>query len=157
MVARGDTASKRLLIIGGSIMSGISVGAFALTSQLAGSFALALVLMAATGVFNTLANTASQSTLQLMTTDHIRGRVMGFYGMTYNIRPLGAAQAGALAALITAPLAIAAGALAVVVFSMGAPLFSRKVRDLDNVLHQAEPVPVAASQNTGRSPTTAND
>lgn len=157
LAARYDTGSKRLLIIGGSVMSGISVGAFALTSQLVGSFALALTLMAATGVFNTLANTALQSSLQLMTPDHIRGRVMGFYGMTYNIRPLGAVQAGALAGLITAPLAIAAGALAVVVFTMCAPLFSRKVRDLDNVLNQAEPEPVAASQDTGRSPTMAND
>ncbi|MFQ6027374.1 MAG: MFS transporter, partial [Dehalococcoidia bacterium] len=157
LAARGDAGSKGLLIIGGSIMSGLSVAAFALTAQYVGSFALAMFLMAATSVFNTLSNTALQSTMQLITPDQIRGRVMGFYGMTYNIRPLGAVQAGAVAGVFGAPLAIAAGGFAVVLFTLGAPLLSRRVRRLDRALTEAEQEQLAANQEAGKSTTTADD
>ncbi len=123
--AKGGNASKTLLIIGGGIMSGVSVAAFGLTSVWVGSFALALVLMFVMGVFNTMQNTALQASMQILVPDHIRGRVMGLYGMTYNIRPLGGMQAGALAGLVTAPFAIAIGGLAVAVFAAGAALTNR--------------------------------
>ena len=63
---------------------------------------------------------------------------MGIYGMTYNIRPLGGMQAGALAGLITAPFAIAVGGLAVTIFAIGSALSSRKVRQMDRVMREAE-------------------
>ena len=56
--------SKTLLIIGGGILSGASVVAFALTSLWVGSFALAMVLMFVIGVFNTMQNTALQASMQ---------------------------------------------------------------------------------------------
>ena len=102
-----------LLIIGGAVMSGVSVAAFALTSLWVGSFTLALALMFVVGVFNAMRNTALQASVQILVPDHIRGRVMGLYGMTYNTRPLGGVQAGALAGRLTAPFAIAIGGLAV--------------------------------------------
>ena len=62
---------------------------------------------------------------------------MGFYGMTYNIRPLGGMQAGALASLITTPLAVAVGGLALGGFTIAA-LLSKKVRNLDGTMREAE-------------------
>ena len=100
------------------MMSGLSVAAFALTSWIVGSFGLALALMFVIGVFSSLSNTSLQSSMQMAVPDRLRGRVMGFYGMTYNIRPLGGMQAGALASLITTPLAVAVGGLAVAGLSM---------------------------------------
>ena len=119
-------------------MSGISVVTFALASVWIGSFFLALTLMFLVGVFNTMQNTALQASMQMLVPDHIRGRVMGIYGMTYNIRPLGGMQAGALAGLITAPFAIAVGGLAVTIFAIGSALSSRKVRQMDRVMREAE-------------------
>ena len=136
--AKGGSVSKTFLIIGGGILSGLSVAAFALTSVWVGSFVLALALMFVLGVFNTMQNTALQASIQILVPDHIRGRVMGLYGMTYNIRPLGGMQAGALAGLITAPFAVAIGGLAVVVFAVSAPLFSRDLRRLTGLVQEAE-------------------
>ena len=136
--AKGGNVSRSLLIIGGGMMSGISVVAFALTSVWIGSFFLALALMFLVGVFNTMQNTALQASMQMLVPDHIRGRVMGIYGMTYNIRPLGGMQAGALAGLITAPFAIAVGGLAVAIFAIGSALASRNVRQMDRVMREAE-------------------
>ena len=119
-------------------MSGVSVAAFALTSVWVGSFALALVLMFVMGVFNTMQNTVLQASMQILVPKHIRGRVMGLYGMTYNIRSLGGMQAGALAGLVTAPFAIAIGGLAVAVFAAGAALTNRDLRRLTGLVRESE-------------------
>jgi MFS family permease len=146
--SKSNSGSKGLLIIGGAIMSGLMVATFAITAGIFKSVPLAMVLMTILSVFNTLSNTASQSSLQLLVPDHIRGRVMGFYGMTYNIRPLGGMQASALASIsaIGAPIAIAIGGLAVATFPIIAMLANRKVRKLGSELRQAEAEVIAASR-----------
>ncbi|MCH7484204.1 MAG: MFS transporter, partial [Chloroflexi bacterium] len=83
----GANTRKGILIIGGGLLGGLMVVAFGLTSLWFESYPLALGLLFFVGVFSTMQNTALQSALQVMVPDHIRGRVMGFYGMTYNIRP----------------------------------------------------------------------
>ena len=153
--ARGGSVSKTLLIIGGGIMSGVSVAAFAVTSLWVGSFPLALALMFVTGVFNTMQNTALQASMQILVPDEIRGRVMGLYGMTYNIRPLGGMQAGALAGLITAPFAIAIGGLAVAVFAVGAALTNRNLRRLTGLVRESEARFDGGAEGGARTHTTA--
>jgi len=137
LATRSDRGSRGLLIIGGSLMTGLSVAAFALTSWIVGSFGLALALMFVIGIFTSMSNTSLQSSMQMAVPDRLRGRVMGFYGMTYNIRPLGGMQAGALASLITTPLAVAVGGLALSGFTIAA-LLSRRVRKLDGTMREAE-------------------
>ena len=154
--AKGSGASKTLLIIGGGIMSGLSVIAFALTSEWVGSFILAMALMFVVGVFNTMQNTALQASMQILVPDHIRGRVMGLYGMTYNIRPLGGMQAGALAGLITAPFAIAIGGLAVVVFALASALASRDLRRLTGLVQESELALRDEGQGQQPAPSTAS-
>ncbi len=119
-------------------MAGLSVAAFALTSWIVGSFGLALALMFVIGICTSLSNTSLQSAMQMAVPDRLRGRVMGFYGMTYNIRPLGGMQAGALASLITTPLAVAAGGLAVAIFTIASILFSSRVRNLEGTIREVE-------------------
>jgi MFS family permease len=155
--SRGDIRAKGLLIIGGGVMSGLSITAFALTSELVGSFALALAIMFVIGAFSTMYQTSIQSSLQLMVPDEIRGRVMGFYGMTYNIRPLGGMQAGALADLITAPFAIAIGGLAVAAFAIGPALINKKVRNLGALLREVETAAASGSQGKQPSPSAAGN
>ncbi len=151
--ARGGHVSRTLLIIGGGVMSGVSVAAFALTSIWVGNFALALALMFVVGVFNTMQNTVLQASVQILVPDHIRGRVMGLYGMTYNIRPLGGVQAGALAGLVTAPFAIAIGGLAVAVFAIGAAFANRDLRRLTEIVHESESAPYPGEQQLASSTT----
>jgi MFS family permease len=156
---RTSLDSKGLLIMGSGILSGVAIAAFALTAEIVGSLSLAMALMLTIGVFNSLFTTATQTSLQMMVPDHIRGRVMGFYGMTYNIRPLGGMQAGALANVgaIGAPFAIAMGGMAVVAFAVGSAMVSTKVRNLSTLLRQAETAAASASRSQQPAPTAAND
>ena len=158
LASRGGERPMRLLIIGGGIMSGLAVAAFGITSEYVGYFWLAMVLMFAIGVFNTMFTTSSQTTLQMMVPDEIRGRVMGFYGMTYNIRPLGGMQAGALASIgfIGAPFAVAIGGLAVAVFALGPAMVNRNVRNLDTLLARAAAPAATGERSQQASPSSGN-
>jgi len=132
--------------VGGAVLFGLSLAAFALTSQYLGSYPLAVFLMFAVGLFSSAYNISAQSSLQMMVPDAMRGRGMGFYIMTYSISPLGALQDGALANLVTTPIAIAAGAMAVVAFAAGPATVNSKVRNLGEWLRQLEAAAVAARQ-----------
>jgi MFS family permease len=136
--ARSNVGSNGWRIIGGGVMSGLSIVTLGLTSALIGSFGLALAVMLIIGICNTTYTTSIQSSLQMLVPDGMRGRVMGFYGVTYNIVPLGGMLAGALANLITAPLAIAVGGLAVAAFAIGPAMMNAEIRNLRTLLRQAE-------------------
>jgi len=136
--SRRNVGSKGWLIIGGGVMSGLAVAALGLTSAFVGSFPLALAIMFVIGICNTTYTTAIQSSLQMLVPDGMRGRVMGFYGMTYNISPLGGMLAGGLADLISAPFAIAMGGLAVAAFAIGPAMLNGEVRNLGTLLRQVE-------------------
>ena len=127
---RKDTRHKGLILIGGASFYGLSVAAFSLTSQYVGSFLLAAVLMFALGIFSGTFLISVMSSLQLMVPDHMRGRVMGFWGITWNIFPLGGMYAGALTGYIGMPFAIALGGGLVVIFAIGPALFNRQIRNL---------------------------
>lgn len=157
--SRSNMANKGLWIIFSGAMSGVAVAAFAMTSQWFHDFTLAMVLIVVVGVFNTGFTTLTQSSLQMMVPDEMRGRVMGFYGMTYNIRPLGGMQTGALASIsfIGVPLAIAIGGLAVAAFAIGPGLANRTLRNLDAMLAQPPEESSPSAQSQPASPSTAND
>ncbi len=133
LASRPGDAPRAWLIMVGCVMSGVSLAAFALTSEYVGSFALAMVLMVVLGVFTTGFTTSTQTSLQMMVPDEFRGRVMGFYGMTFNIRPLGAVQASALASIgvLGAPFALAIGGAAVVGYTVVSAAFKRDLGSLD--------------------------
>jgi MFS family permease len=107
-----------------------------------GYYSLALFLMFLMGIFNSTYMISIQSSLQMLVPDQMRGRVMGFYGMTWSIMPLSGMQAGALANFIgttfAVPLAVMIGGLAVAAFALGPALLNSKVRNLGATLHQLE-------------------
>jgi MFS family permease len=145
--SRDHVGSKGWLIIGGGVMSGLSITALGLTSALVGSFELALTIMFVIGMCNTTYAISIQSSLQMLVPDHMRGRVMGFYGMTYNIMPVGGMLASVLAGLITAPFAIAVGGLAVAAFAIGPAMMNGEVRGLGTLLGQVD---IATASGTHR-------
>ena len=134
-------------------MSGLAVATLGLTAAFVGSFALALAIMFVIGICNTTYTVSIHSSLQMLVPDHMRGRVMGFYGMTHNLTPVGGMLTSALANLITAPLAIAAGGLAVAAFAIGPAMTNGEVRNLGALLRQVETAP--ASDTPRQSPSSS--
>ena len=63
---------------------------------------------------------------------------MGFYGMTWSIMPLGGMQAGAIAAFVGVPVAVAIGGGLVAAFAIGPALINRQVRNIGSILLQSE-------------------
>ena len=81
---------------------------------------------------------------------------MGFYGMTYNIMPLGGMLTSALAGLITAPFAIAVGGLAVAAFAIGPAMMNREVRNLGALLGQVDTATASGTPRPRPSPSPAD-
>ena len=69
------------------------------------------------------------STLQELVPDGIRGRVMGLYGATWSLGPLGMAQGGFVAEYLGAPVAVALGAVVIFVMALMIYLFRPDVRN----------------------------
>ena len=130
--ARGGVQHRGLAIVGGAITFGLGVIAFGITSHFLGWYALALALMLMVGISNSIYMISIQSSLQMLVPDNVRGRVMGFYSMTWSIMPLGGLQAGALASVswIGAPFAVAIGGAAVALFALGTGTFNGRIREL---------------------------
>ena len=144
-------------VIGGAVGFGLLLAAFALTSQFVGSFPLALILIFIMAVFNQTNTISIQSSVQMMVPDQMRGRVMGFLGMTWSIMPMGGMYTGALAGLIGVPIAVATGGLAVSAFALGPALLNRNVRGLDALLRQTETAAATVSPAQRATPTATDD
>ena len=161
--SRSNINTRGLFIIGGATLFGLSLIAFGITSKFIGNYYLALGILFFTGVFISSVNLSIQSSLQMLVPDAVRGRVMGFYGMTWSIMPLGGMLFGALAsiALLGAPLAVGIGGLAVVAFALGPASMSSKVRNLSTLLAQREPPDSSNSESRDQSqeqvPSTADN
>ena len=147
MGARGSVPNRGLAIIGGAVLFGLAVAAFALTAEYVGSLTLAMALMFFVGVFNSIYMISIQSSLQIMVPDRMRGRVMGFYGMTWSIMPLSGLQANALSNIphVGAPIAVAAGGLIVALFALGPAAVNATVRNLSAHLAPVEDEAAAVS------------
>lgn len=106
--------SKRLgrLILATAFVSCLFLYGFTLVTGVfkdsAYAYALCLACIFGASVFSSMYMIMSLTVLQLKVPDELRGRVMGIHGMCYSFGPLGGLAAGALAAYLTAPGAIAA-------------------------------------------------
>ncbi len=138
MSSMSGSAHRGPMIVGGGAVFGLSVATFALTSLYVGSIPLALTMMLVMGVSNSMYMISIRSSLQLLTPDTMRGRLMGFFGMTWSIMPLGAFQAGAIAEFVGVPVAVAMGGGLVTLFALGPAMMNRQVRNLDVILQERE-------------------
>jgi MFS family permease len=134
--SRSNLGHEGLRVVGGAVLFGLAVAAFALTSHFVGSFSLALTLMFIVGVCSSVYMIAIMTSLQLMVPDTMRGRVMGFYSMTWSILPLGGMQAGAIANAIGAHWALVIGGAAVVLFALGPAMLNHQIRNLTSLISQ---------------------
>lgn len=76
------------------------------------SFPLTLAALAVLGFGLIIQNATTQSLLQTSVPDHLRGRVLGLYGVTFSgMTPFGALQAGIIASAYGAPAPVLIGGL----------------------------------------------
>jgi MFS family permease len=96
----------RLVAVAGPLF-----GAAVLLFTVARSFALALLLLGLAGFAMVLNNAATNTLLQGLAPDHLRGRVMSLWTTVFvGLAPLGAVWAGWLAGRVGAPVAVGIGA-----------------------------------------------
>ena len=132
------TSHRSLMIIGGGAAFGLALVAFGLTSMYVGSFSLALALMFILGTSSSTYQIAIVSSLQQLVPDNMRGRVIGFYSITWSLSPLGAMQVGVLAEFVRVPVAVAIGGTLVTIFALGPAMVTRQVRNLSEMLQERE-------------------
>ena len=96
---------------------------------------LSAALLVPVGLFMMLEMASSNTLIQAMVPDHLRGRVMALYSMMFmGMAPLGALLSGALAHSVSAPVAVALGGLfcilGAVAFGVRLPALRASAREL---------------------------
>ncbi|MBM3945881.1 MAG: MFS transporter [SAR202 cluster bacterium] len=122
----GRVRRRGLLIVFGSACFGMLIVGFGLSHW----YLLSIAFLFLSGFFQSVYMISIMSTLQMKVPDDLRGRVMGIYGMTYNLMPLGGMLAGGVASALSAPFAVAVGGGAVTGFALFNGAFHRTVRGL---------------------------
>jgi len=123
----GDFRRKGWLVLGGSLAFGICVIVFALSTRLALSFvflfSLGFALVTSVAVTNTL--------LQQLVTDRMRGRVMSMFILSFmGTMPIGNIIAGTSSNRFGAPHTLAAGGFIISLFAISMMAFNKRLRKL---------------------------
>lgn len=100
---------------------------------------LSLALLVPTGAGLLVQNASSNTLIQTMVPDHLRGRVMAVYAMVFmGMSPLGAVLAGAFAQRVGAPWTVAGGGVICIV---AAQIFGWRLPSLRRRARAVAPVP----------------
>ena len=118
---------KGRLAIGGALTFGLFVILFALSKSYPFSLALAFFLGVASQFYMTTINTI----LQVNLPDQLRGRVMGIFGLTWDLMPVGGMIAGAIAEFAGAPVAVGFGGLMVAAMAAFVAIALPNIRRLE--------------------------
>ena len=117
------------MLIGGAVLFGGSLILFALLAHLK-AYELSMVALFVSGASNSLYLMTVLTNLQARVPNQFRGRIMGFYTITWSVMPLGALQAGFLAHYTNPSTAVAVGGGLVIAFALGPALANRSIRSL---------------------------
>ena len=121
---------QRGLFTSGAVTMGVFMVAFALSEW----YWVSLGLLFAYGTGASMVNVAVQTNLQMLVANEFRGRVMGIWSMVHtSVRPVGELQFAGIAALVSAPVAIIVGGVAVLVYALGYGWRSGQMRRLQDL------------------------
>jgi len=123
----GDFQRKGLLLVGLAFGFGASVTFFGFS----GYYPLSLVLLVAVGLLGTGYLAINNTLIQSNVPHDMLGRVMSIYVMTFAMMPLGTLPLGAVSEAVGAPLAIGAGGIIVVLFTLVMAVFQPRLRRLE--------------------------
>ena len=112
--------------LGGALSFGALLISFALSHSYALSLGIALLLGMASQFYMTTINTI----LQLNLPEHLRGRVMGIYGLAWELMPVGGMIGGTIAEFAGAPTAVAFGGTMVAGMALVVTVFLPRIRRL---------------------------
>jgi MFS family permease len=111
----------------GALTFGLLLVAFAASK----SYPLSLVLAFALGTASQFYMTTISTVLQVNLPNELRGRVMGIYGLAWELMPVGGMIAGAIAEFAGAPVAVGFGGLMVTVMALAVAIFYPSIRRLE--------------------------
>lgn len=129
VMARAGSFSKqgRLVVVSVAIF-GLATAAFGLSTV----FWFSLLMLAVTGAADTVSTVLRQTIRQLVTPNHLRGRMTSINMMFFMGGPqLGELEAGLLAAAIGTPLSVVIGGLGSIASSAVAALKSKSLMDFE--------------------------
>jgi MFS family permease len=123
----GDFKRKGWFVLGGSIMFGVCVTIFALSKWLPVSlvflFGLGFAIVLSVAITNTL--------LQKLVTDEMRGRVMSMFILSFmGTMPIGNLIAGAASHRFTTQYTLATGGIIITVMATFVAIFNQRLRQL---------------------------
>jgi MFS family permease len=121
------SSGKGMQAIGGAIVFGVLLIVFALSK----SYPLSLILAGALGTASQFYITMINAILQVNLPDQLRGRVMGIYGLTWELMPVGGLIAGAIAEYAGAPAAVVVGGALVALMALWVAVFLPNMRRLE--------------------------
>ncbi len=113
-------------IISGAVLFGVLIVGFSFSTSFALSMGLLFFMGVASQIYMTTVNTA----LQLRLPNEFRGRVMGVWGLTWSLLPLGGTISGGIAEYAGAPIALAVGGCLVTLMALGVAVAMPKFREL---------------------------
>jgi len=136
--------------------SAAGFGASLILFSLSRTFWLSAALLLPVGFCMIVEMASSNTLIQTLVPDDLRGRVMAVYGMMLmGMAPLGALLAGALAHHLSAPITVALGGsvciVAGILFGLRLPVFRREARQMIVALQMAGGAP-AEEVTGGASP-----
>ena len=139
-------AGKRagVVMLGAAAIYGLWVAAFAASRVLP----LSMALLFAGGAFAAVYLNLGMTTLQLRVPDHLRGRVMGVWGMTWFLSSVGGSVAAVAAEFIGVEWTVTLGGLAVSAFAAVLYLASSELRGQRELSADPEPEPAPAPQRS---------
>ena len=103
----GDLRSKGKLIVSGMVTTILLMGILSQTSSFMGGFSVLVML----GLFMPVVHTSIQARIQSTIPDHLRGRISGFFIVTWGAFPMGSLAAGWLAQTLSVQTSTLYGAL----------------------------------------------
>ena len=107
--------SIKKIIIDSALFLGLFVVAFGLSKNII----LSIVFLVLTGYFMVSQMVLSNTFLQLTVPDEMRGKIMGFFTMSFiGLAPLGSILAGFLASKLSAPITVAIGGIVCIIITL---------------------------------------
>jgi MFS family permease len=126
VVALGSRVGRGWQMLIGAAAFGAVIVAFAASS----SYALSLGLLFVLGLANQVYMTTVNTTLQMTVPNEFRGRVMGVWGLTWSLQPLGGTVAGGIAEVAGVPFAIGIGGVLVTIMAVALGFAVPRIRRL---------------------------
>ncbi len=120
---------KGKLLLAAAAVHGVCLIMFALVSD-AGHYRLSMATLFVADLFMSVHLMMVMTTLQTMVPDEFRGRVMGFYTITWSMIPLGGLQSSQIAHHVSPPIAVAIGGGLVAALALVVGITNRRVRDI---------------------------